>query len=122
MDTQTLNRWITRKAPRSFGFWKEPEVIRASQVALVVKNPPASVGDLGDGSYIPGWGRSLKVGHGSPVQHWCLESPMDRGAWWATGHRVTELDTTEVLRMQKSLDFFMLAQELKTNPNNQARL
>ena len=25
----------------------------------------------------------------------CLENPMDRGAWWATGHGVTELDTTE---------------------------
>ena len=69
MDTWTLNHWITREVPRSFGFWKEPEVIRASQVALVVKNPPASVRDLGDGSYIPGWGRSLRVGNDNPLQY-----------------------------------------------------
>ena len=31
----------------------------ASQVALVVKNPPASAGDIRDVSLIPGWGRSL---------------------------------------------------------------
>ena len=29
-------------------------------------------------------------GHGNPLQYSCLENPMDRGAWWATVHRVTE--------------------------------
>ena len=33
-------------------------------------------------------------GHGSPLQCSCLERPMDRGAWRATVHRVTESDTT----------------------------
>ena len=28
--------------------------------------------------------------HGNPLQYSCLESPMDRGAWWATVHRVTQ--------------------------------
>ena len=30
-----------------------------------------------------------------PLQYSCLENPIDRGAWWATVHRVVELDTTE---------------------------
>ena len=31
-----------------------------------------------------------------PTQYSCQENPMDRGACWATVHRVTELDMTEV--------------------------
>ena len=42
--------------------------------------------------YIP----NLGEGNGNPLQYSCLENPMDRGAWWATVHRVTELDMTEV--------------------------
>ena len=46
-------------------------------------------------SSIPGLGRSLGGGNGTPLQHSCLENPMDRGAWWAVVHRVTEqLDMT----------------------------
>ena len=30
-----------------------------------------------------------------PLQYCCLENPMDRGAWWATVHGVTESNTTE---------------------------
>ena len=68
----------------------------ASQVTLVVKNPPAKAGDIGDAGSIPGPGRSPEGGHGHPLQYSCLENPMDRGAWWATvpqGQK--ELDTTE---------------------------
>ena len=35
-------------------------------------------------------------GNGNPLQFCCLENPMDRGAWWATVHRVAESDMTEV--------------------------
>ena len=51
---------------------------RASQVALVVKNPPASEGDTGDVSLIPGSGSSLGGGHGNPLYDSCLENPMER--------------------------------------------
>ena len=66
-----------------------------SQVALVVKNLPANAGDIRDRGSIPGLGGSPGGGHGRPLQYSCLENPMDRGAWWATVHRVAELDTAE---------------------------
>ena len=48
-------------------------------MALLVKNPPASAGDLRDGGSIPGLGRSLGGGHGNLLQYSCLENPVDRG-------------------------------------------
>ena len=54
---------------------------QASQVALVVKNPPANAGDVRDAGSIPGSGRSLGVGNGNLLQYSCLENPIDRGAW-----------------------------------------
>ena len=65
----------------------------ASQVVLVVKNPSANAGDAGDLSLIPGSGRSPRGGRGKPLQCSCLENPMDRGAWRATVHGVTESRT-----------------------------
>ena len=46
----------------------------------VVKNLPANAGDLG---LIPGSGRSPGGRNGNPLQYFCLENPMDRGAWQA---------------------------------------
>ena len=61
----------------------------------MVKNLPASVGDVGS---IPGLGRSPGEGNGNPFQYSCLKNPMGRGAWWATVHGVAkELDTTSQL-------------------------
>ena len=40
----------------------------------------------GDSGLIPASGRSPGEGNGNPLQHSCLENPMDRGAWWATVH------------------------------------
>ena len=39
--------------------------------------------------------RRLGEGSGSPLQCSCLENPVDRGAWWAAVHEVTESDRTE---------------------------
>ena len=67
----------------------------ASQVALVVKNLPASAGDIRSEGSIPGLGRSPGGGNGHPLQYSCLENPMDREAWQATVHGAAELDMTE---------------------------
>ena len=72
----------------SFVQWSCPRW--ASQVALVVKNPPAKAGDIRDAGLIPGSGRSPGGGHGSPLHYSCLEDPTDREAWWAMVHSVTK--------------------------------
>ena len=64
----------------------------SSQVVLVVRSVPhnATAGDPRDVGSVPGLGRSPGGGHGNPLQYSCLENPMDRGAWWATVHRVAK--------------------------------
>ena len=65
----------------------------APQVALVVKNLPASAGDVRDRGSVPGSGSSPGGGHGTPLQYSSLENAMDRGAWWAAVHRVAQSQT-----------------------------
>ena len=61
---------------------------RASQVALMVKNPPANAGEVRDvGSIL---GRYPGGGHGKPSQYSCLENPMDREAWQVIVQRVSK--------------------------------
>ena len=47
----------------------------------------ANAGDLG---LIPGSGRFPGEGNGNPLQYFCPENLMDRGAWWATVYGVTQ--------------------------------
>ena len=61
----------------------------------MVKNPPASAGDIRDAGSISGSERSPGEGNGNPLQYSCLENPIDREVWWATVHRIVESDMTE---------------------------
>ena len=65
----------------------------ASQVPLVVKNPPASAGDIRNVGSVSGWGRSPGGGHGNLLQYSCLENQTDRGAWQAQSIRVVKSQT-----------------------------
>ena len=56
----------------------------------MVVNLPANAGGTGDSGSIPGLGRSPEGGNGNPLQYSCLENSMERGAWWATVHRVAK--------------------------------
>ena len=58
--------------------------------SLVSKESARNAGDPG---LIPVSGRSAGEGNGNPLQDSCLESPMDRGASWATVHWVTKSQT-----------------------------
>ena len=59
----------------------------------MVKNLPASAGDIRDMGLIPRSGRSPGEGHGNPLQYSFLENFIDRGAWWAIVHRVAKSQT-----------------------------
>ena len=63
-------------------------LICKSQVALVVKNPPANAGDIRDMGSILHLGRFPREGNGNPLQYYFLGNSMDRGDWRATIHRV----------------------------------
>ena len=63
---------------------------RASQVVLVVNNPPINAGNIRILVSILGSGKSLKGGHGNPLQCSCLENPRDGGAWWAAVYGVAQ--------------------------------
>ena len=70
---------------RPQGFFKG-----ASWVLLVVKNLPTNEGNVRDVGLIPGSRISPGEGNGNPFQYSYLKNPMDRGAWWATVHRVVK--------------------------------
>ena len=74
---------IAYKSIRSLGF----------PGGVVVKNPPASAGDIRDMGLIPGSGRSPGGGYGHPLQYTCVENPMDRGAWLAIVLKVAKSRT-----------------------------
>ena len=64
--------------------------------------------DLGS---VPELGRSLGKGNGNPLQYSCLENPKDRGAWWATVHRVAK-SWTQLSDSHFLLFFLKTAQEM----------
>ena len=59
----------------------------------MAKSPPTNATDARDAGSIPGSGRIPEEGKGNPLQCSSLGNPMDREAWWATVHGVTESQT-----------------------------
>ena len=60
------------------------------------KDPPANTGgDIRDLGSIPGSGTSPGEGHGNPLQYFCLENAIDRGAWLATIPGIAESEMPE---------------------------
>ena len=55
----------------------------------VGKESACSAADPGS---IPGSARSPGERNGKPLQYFCLENPMDSGAWWATVYGVTRVE------------------------------
>ena len=72
-------------------------------MTLVVKSLFANAGDIRDVGLIPRSGRFPGGEHGNPLQYSCLENPMDREAWQATVHRVTE-SWTQLKRLSMHLN------------------
>ena len=60
-------------------------VVGGTPGGTVVKNPPTNAGNTRDAGSIPGSGGSPGVLNGQPLQYSCLESFVDRGAWWVHG-------------------------------------
>ena len=56
----------------------------------MVKNLPADAGDARDMGSILGSERSSGVGNGNPLQYSCLGEPMNKGAWQAIVHNISE--------------------------------
>ena len=73
------------------------------------KESTYNVGVTGDVGSIPRWGRSPGGGHHNLLQHYCLENPMDRGAWQGTVHRVAKSRTDQATELN-----WILAAALKT--------
>ena len=59
----------------------------------MAKNLPANAGHIRDVGLIPGSGTSAEGGHGNLLLYSSLENPMNRGAWWATIHRISKNQT-----------------------------
>ena len=66
---------------------------------------------------IPGFGRSPAGGNGNPLQYYCLNNPMDRRAWWATVHVVTELELTKATEHASCILLRIAVQIFFVKPN-----
>ena len=69
------------------------KIVKGLPGGSVVKNLPANAGHAEDMGSIPGLGRSPGGRYGNPLQYCCQKNPRDRGAQWATVHRVTKSQT-----------------------------
>ena len=88
--------WFSFHSSKKTGF---SEPVPPFPILIVTRGFPgglevkASACNTGDRGSIPGWGRFPGEGNGNPLPYSCLENPTDRGAWWATVHRVAKSQT-----------------------------
>ena len=80
MSSLSVHLFDCPKARENQTFTPSRGELGASQGVIVVKNPPANVGNIRDVGSVPESGRSLGGGHSNPLQYSCLENPMDLGA------------------------------------------
>ena len=59
----------------------------------MVKNLPANAGDIRDMGSVFGSGRSPGGRYSNPLQYFCLDNPVDRGAWQTTVQRLAKTGT-----------------------------
>ena len=93
METENWFKQYFRSSVEGCGDSLSKRISRASQVALVVKKPPANAGEVGDTGSIPGWGRSPGGGHGtrSSILAWRIPWTEEPGGlqsigWQRVGH------------------------------------
>ena len=63
------------------------------------KESTCNAGDTGVTCLIPESGRSPGEGNSNPLQYSCLENPLDRGAWRAAVHRVSQSQAARLKRL-----------------------
>ena len=67
--------------PTQSRLWAIYCAMQTSQVARLVKNPPANARDVRAVGSVSGSGTSPGEANGNPLQYSCLENPVDRGTW-----------------------------------------
>ena len=100
--------WLEKVVPKSISFLEHSSAFVFQKVRFCSNEdiqkliqfsfPCSSVSkesacSAGDSGLIPGLGRYPGEGNGTPLQYPCLESLMDRGAWWAAVHGVSKSQT-----------------------------
>ena len=96
-------------------------ILWAFQVALVVKSPLVNAGGIRDMGSVPGQERSPEGACSNPLQYFCLENPMDRGAQWAMVHSITNKVTngqTRLKQLSMHTHVFILYQFYISDRNN----
>jgi len=67
-----------------------PILILGFPGGAIIKNQLVNAWDISDMGSMPGLGRFLGGGNDNQPQSFCLENPMNRGAWRATVHGIAK--------------------------------
>ena len=86
MIMKSLKEKSGKELSGNLGILAEGERLQGFPSGSVVNNLPAM-----QEMWVPG--RSFGEGNGNPLQYSCPDNSMDRGAWWATVHRVAKRQT-----------------------------